>query len=207
MPPTKGDGMEITMKDYYDSDGPNTPPPQSDFDSLNTNDSNNIHFNESDFHNTHDDSSKYTNAAPPKHHRQTPSTPPNNLAIAAFSLSLFSIIGCCCCSSFSSSYLIILFEVLSITLAILSKRGQRMHGLAIAAIVISSITLICTAFLIVFSIYLQTHPEALIGYLRSYVDILKESGLNDDELNYLRQMLRQLGIDPNDVGLFFHHFK
>lgn len=199
------------MRDYYDSDGPETPNssehiPQPEPHSS-SNETDDKRFEESEFRKFSNIPNEEFHSVRDNYPPQKSSNSPNHFAIAAFSLSLFAVISCCCCSSFSSTYLVILCEVLAITLAILSRQGQRMHALAIAAIVIAVITLIGTALIIVLSIYLQTHPEVLIEYLSDYVDTLKASGLNDDELNYLRQLLRQFGIDPSEVGLWLHFFR
>ncbi|MGN0299334.1 MAG: hypothetical protein ACI4C1_09170 [Lachnospiraceae bacterium] len=132
------------------------------------------------------------------------STPPNTLAKTAFFLSLTTIVICCCTFSSNMTIFMVLLEVVSITMALLSRQGGPMHKYAIAAIVISSIMLALTAALFAAEIYIKLHPDVLLEFFREYVKMLKQSGFSSQELEYFRQLFRQMGIDPSDVGLFLH---
>lgn len=205
------------MKDYYDSEDPNDSKLHQDNISQNDDSSNHTNYNDSAFYSDNHDTntgfppyqSNDFNYNQPKNRRFAEDGPtafyspasPNNLAKAAFMLSLLSIIGCCCCSMQNIPYVMIVVQVVSITMAILSRQGQPMHGFAVAAIIISSIILVFTIIIIVFQVYLQMHPELVILYLREYIQLLKQSGLSTEELQYLREMFEQMGINPSDIGL------
>lgn len=205
------------MKDYYDSDDPRDSQTSQNNVPQNDDSSNYNKYNDSAFY---EDNSDTNNGFPPyqsddfnynqpQNRRFAEDGPtafyspasPNNLAKAAFILSLLSIIGCCCCSMQNIPYVMIVVQVVSITMAILSRQSQPMHKLAIAAIVISSIILVFTVIIIVFQVYLQIHPELVILYLRQYIQLLKQSDLSAEELQYLREMFEQMGIAPSDIGL------
>lgn len=126
----------------------------------------------------------------------------SNFAILAFTLSIFSIIGCCCCSMTNMPFFVLIFQTLSITLAILSKQGKPFEPMALLAIIISCITLFFTILLTIMQFYLMAHPELMQTYLRDYIRLLKESGLSDSELDVFRELFEQMGIDPKQMGLW-----
>ena len=101
----------------------------------------------------------------------------NKLAIASFVISILSVILCCC-----SPYVMIIGGITSITLAVLSKRDTgRMHGLAIAGLVISIIFLVLAILTLIMGVFLLGNTE----FINTYREILIENGIDPEELGLI----------------------
>lgn len=149
----------------------------------NNNGYNNNGYNNNGYKNNGYKNNGYNNGNPNGPFHQPIKNTPNNLVITSFVISIVSYLLCCCAPS--GNYLLIIGSVVAIVLAILSKKGQKMHGLAIAAIVLGVIGILFGIVFTLILVWIMTDPTFMNSYL---------------------EMLRQMGIDTSDLGFFLHLF-
>ena len=152
--------------------------------SYNNNSYNNNSYNNNGFNNNgFNQGPNFNNGYPNGPVHQPNKNTPNNLVITSFIISIVSYLLCCCTPS--GNFLLIVGSVVAIVLAIVSKKGQKMHGLAIAAIILGIIGIILGIVFTFIVVWIMTDPTFMNSYL---------------------EMLRQMGIDPKELGLFLHLF-
>ena len=104
----------------------------------------------------------------------------NGYVIAAFISSLISILFCCCNSGYIPVPIILAAG--SIVFAILSKQKKKMHGLSIAAIIISIFAIIGFLFVFAMKIYIQS-PEGQ-SYINQFYKEFYNQNYNNDSDNF-----------------------
>ena len=80
---------------------------------------------------------------------------PNGLAITSFVLGLLSLCTCWCL------YSAFPFGAVGIILAILSRKGRKMHGLAVAGLVLSIVGILLAALYILIMVNFLNSPEGI----------------------------------------------
>lgn len=120
----------------------------------------------------------------------------NGLCIAAFVISIASFFLCCC-----NFYILLAGGILSITLAICSRfigeGPQKLHGLAVAAIVIGAVAVVIAIMFIMLAIVIESQgDQAIYNWFLSFFP-------DDPETKeLLRQQFEQQGLNPDLFDYF-----
>ncbi len=107
----------------------------------------------------------------------------NSLAVISL---VFSILSILCCPTV---ILPVIFAVVGLVTALMSRRNKKLSGMAIASLVISIIVLLAGLAVLIYMIYLGTHPELLVNMLEN---LKSYAGEDEEMVKQIDEMIQQL---------------